>query len=941
MNSLSSRQQSFIKLMKESEDYERRGFELLLKRPDFAAFFDALANEGLFDPSRNSGPVAADKPGYYRIPYWPPLPYLEAAARFAGEQADAALADKVMDVIRSVSQWRDSDGKPRDNHSTWHAFAKMLGLLPTSAVSMADIDLLPAWLKGRFNRSMVGHALASGTLRNFLTSEDPVDWAKACRILYHCTAIEFVDEGLATEKTTIKVRTLVEDYWIKDLINASAAAFGRKAGKDAGDVFLTRLQDVFAHAMGGRDTWLFRPAIEDHQQNYDWRGPYNRFVEGLRNTVLAWIDSDAEAAQPYVESLLSAGSEIVERVAIHLVDQRFEALRGLVPKAISPSFFDSGHRHELHLFLKNHFRQFSLDEKTATLDAIRGLPVPDRGDDSERLYRRIQQNWLSAIAGQGYEPADTWLAELNDTLGSTGSFPRPDLNSYHETRWGFGPTPHNVQDLIAFARGGTIVDQLNAFTPSNAWDGPSKRSLADAVIDAVGAAPKTFVDHLPQFLKAKPEYQYAIIAGFKKLWDAWDGKPAGLAWDAIWPKLIDFFEALLTDEAFWKGEATEEPELSPTRDWIPPAISEFLRAGTGSDDKAYAPDLLPRTLPLVVILLNKSEQQKESAEGDALNRAINTAKGKAVEALLDHALRRCRLSDQTKKSHAHAWQELEPLFDAELAGCRNGNFEFSALTGAYIGNLHYMSSAWVHDNFTRIFPVEFPANCLSALDGLAFAPQMEPVYTALVGSGVLDWALRQEMKGEHARETLLQRIGLAYLWDQEKLDGPRFSYLFEARRIGDLEDVGNYFWMIRGEPLKDEQKERIFLFWDRCVTWSKTLDCSPASLLSLLSLLSCYLTAIDERSLEWLLAVAPHTPVNYNADRLIEELGRLAGDNAAKAGQVLRVLLEAYQPDYDFEDRLKRLIVELAGHSESRADAIRCVERVRHLPGMVQIYAQL
>jgi hypothetical protein len=293
-----------------------------------------------------------------------------------------------MGVIRNVSQWRDGDGKPRGNHSTWYSFAKMLGSLPASAVSLADIDLIPTWLTGRFDRSMAGYALTSGALRKFLASGDSRDWAKACRILYHCTAVEFVDEGLGVEKATTEAQTIVEDYWLKELINATAADFGRRVGKDASDVFVTRLTDVFAHTQSGRDTWLFRPAIEDHTQNYDWRGPYNRFVEGLRNTVLAWLDSDAKTAQPYVESLLGSGSEIVERVAIHLVDQRFETLRALVPTEISPAFFNSGHRHELHLFLKSHFQQFTEAEKAATLDAIRGLPLPDRGYDSERIRLR-------------------------------------------------------------------------------------------------------------------------------------------------------------------------------------------------------------------------------------------------------------------------------------------------------------------------------------------------------------------------------------------------------------------------------------------------------------------------------------------------------------------------------------------------------------------------
>jgi hypothetical protein len=518
MSSLSSKQQAFIKLMKNGEDYERRGFELLLQRSDFPAFFDALANEGLFDPSRNLGPVEADKPGYYRVPYWPPLPYLEAVARLAGEKDDAPLAEKVMGVVRNVSQWHDSDGKPRDNHSTWYSFAKILGLLPSNAVSAADIDLAPIWLTGRFDRGMAGHALASGALRKFLASDDRGDWAKACRVLYHCTAVVFVDEGSGTVKTRTEAQTVLDDHWLKELINATAAEFGRKAGKDAADIFLARVKDVFAHAMGGRDTWLFRPAIEEHQQNYNWRGPYNRFVEGLRDSVIAWLDADTDAAQLYAESLLSSGAEIVERIAVHILDQRFEALRDLVPKAISPALFDAGHRHELHLFLEHHFQQLTDDEKAGVFEIIRDLPLPNRGDDSERVRLRVQQNWLLPIAGQGYVPADTWLAELNEALGTSAMFARPNFNSYHESRWGFGPTPHEAQELVAFAQAGTIVDRLNEFTPSNSWDGPSTRSLSDAVIDAVGAAPDTFLDQLPQFLGAKPEYQYAIIAGFKKLW---------------------------------------------------------------------------------------------------------------------------------------------------------------------------------------------------------------------------------------------------------------------------------------------------------------------------------------------------------------------------------------------------------------------------------------
>jgi len=280
MTELSTKQKSFIKMMTEDEEYERRGFELLLKRPDFERFFDALADAGLFDPSRNLGPIPADQPGYYRLPYWNALAYLEATAKRAGETDDMALAEKVMNVVRQVSRWRDKDGTIRDNENTWHTFITIFGLVPISAVSLDDIDLMPAWFKAPFSQSRVGAALAHGPLNRYVASEHPGDWIKACRILYHCTAILWVDK---------KATTVVRDFWLNELIKSSATVLGRKAGKNAAEIFLARLRELFAKDWGGRMTYLSRPAIEDHPQNHSWDGPPNRLVEGFRNALLGSI----------------------------------------------------------------------------------------------------------------------------------------------------------------------------------------------------------------------------------------------------------------------------------------------------------------------------------------------------------------------------------------------------------------------------------------------------------------------------------------------------------------------------------------------------------------------------------------------------------------------------------------------------------------------------
>src|SRR5260221_5881569 len=117
-----------------------------------------------------------------------------------------------------------------NNNNTWHSFATIFGLVPTRAVSLDDVDLIPAWLEG-LDRSRVGAAFAFGYLKRFVASDRSEDWSKACRILHHCSALRWLDKkqidgGIAKEAVTV-----VDDYWLKEIINASATALGAKAGQ--------------------------------------------------------------------------------------------------------------------------------------------------------------------------------------------------------------------------------------------------------------------------------------------------------------------------------------------------------------------------------------------------------------------------------------------------------------------------------------------------------------------------------------------------------------------------------------------------------------------------------------------------------------------------------------------------------------------------------------
>lgn len=935
---LTAKRKWFIQRMSQGDEHAQWGFELLLKRLDFAEFFDYLDEAGLFAPERNPAPLPGTELGYVRIPYWPALDYLQACAKQAGEHDDVQLAQKVMTVVGAVSRAREPDGSVRDNYHTYRVFAEILGLLPTSTVNAEDLGLIPGWLESKFDRGMVGHALDNGALRRCLASVSSDDWNKACLILRYCTAIRWIDERELGEDRKKPV-TVVDDHWLKELIEHHASTLGAKAGRVASDIFLERIREVFHEGNRDHASWLWRPAIEDHAQNHSWNGPENRFVEGLRDVLLSWVDHDIETARPFIETLLRDEAEIIRRIGIHVLAQRWALLRSLYTAALGTQLFDAGHVHELYGLLRAHFDEFTELEKASTIEAIRQLPRPLRGEDPDRLLKYIQRNWLSAVAGKGYQPAESWFGELmsDQALGALSE--HSDFHSYMESWWGPGPTPYRVQELHAFAEDGSLVERLNAFQQSDSWRGPTTRALVDTLEEAVALTPQVFLPIISQFLHAKRPFQYGFINGFKRTWEAPRDKQPQIDWDRTWNLLVGFFEHLIGNPEFWAEKTVEDRDLTPNRDWIPPVIADLLRAGTRNDEKAYSPELLLRTWSLIGILLAHAEAVAEPRD-DAMTQAINSSKGKVIEALFSHALRACRLSDRASDGHATAWAEMKPVFDREVAQCKDANFEFSTLAANYIANLDYIDRDWLRANLEGIFPREFLANFHCALEGLAYAPATRPVYALLVESGVLELALRQESKGHHAREKLVERIALAFLWEDEELDGPRFSYLFESGRIEDLEQATGFFWSVSNQDLSAAQVERILSFWARCVVWSRNAAETPAKLLSILGHLSCYIKSVEDREQEWLLAVAPYVHVGYNADDFIEELDRLADISPAKISAVLGKVLETFVPTFDFQDRLKSLLTKLAGHGR-REDAIAYADRLRHLRGMEQLFAQL
>ena len=925
MKGLTGTQQSFIALMKTSDELAMRGFQLLLKRDDFPAFFTPLKDAGFFAPEENPAPTPTSK-NTVHIPFWAPLNYLKAVAEYAHKTQDEALAMQVLSVVRTVTTWRDENNQPRRNYHTSHTFAQILAFIPTKIISMSDIDLIREWIDDSYERMLVTDAIDQGLVARLLESVTPDDHEKAARVLEHMTAITR-HKG---ENGDAEPFLIVDDYWLQRFIDHHATGIGEKAGKAPTDIMLQRTREVFGTGLRKDHSTIFRPAIEGHTQNHHFRSAENRIVDALRDVLLGWAASAPEETKQVVKQMLGDNLEIIRRVGIYVLARHWSNMKELYNGIARPGFFNSGHNHELYHLLQDCFAQMPVEQQNATLDAINNLPTPKYGDEPEVIRKHQQLRWLSAISGLGNPAADSRFTELKEELGVDAVSEHPDFNSYMTTRNGPGGSPYSSEELTKLAAARVVVENLNTFKAEFALRGPTVDGLKSALASAARGSPQVFLNVLSDFHTARLEYQHEVINGLKQ---AWEAKDASADWNRGWQQLLTYFEETIHDDNFWQ-EAEDDHQH-----WFVSMIADTLHVGTQNDEHAYEPMLLERAQAIIDQLLQREPPAPET-NVDAMLQALNTPKGRIVEALFSHALRAARVSDKTSGSHEKVWATLQPIFERELVLCKNANFEFSTLCGAYLPQLQYLDDAWTDQHVNLIFPAEYEVNMVCALDGLAYASFTRPLYEVLTKYRVVDRALSLALKGRDTREKVLGRIAGGYLWGIETLDGPRFEHIFKHATPKDIETLTWVFWTVRDEELKPEQREGIIAFWERAIEWSNRQSQRPEQTLSQLSLLAAHVSSVGERELALLEAVAPYVSEGYNHYEFVDELLRLPPDNHEGILAVTSKMLQSHVPDYDYEDRLRQLLALLASKGHREAVLLEA-ERVRHLPGIQELYKDL
>ena len=417
-------------------------------------------------------------------------------------------------------------------------------------------------------------------------------------------------------------------------------------------------------------------------------------------------------------------------------------------------------------FLNLNYQFFNEKQRRDLLNEIQEIKEFDeKGQLLNGASAFEQSRWLKAFKDQGEE--ELRLYRVAVSISKTEP-EHPDFSSYMSSGFVHPSSPYSIEELSSLAID-DLVETLRTFKGGDGWKAPGIEGLAKAFEETVKAEPLKFYDHLLRFVTLEIAYIHPIISAYNDLWN----DKQNLPWDDIWRELLRFISNVVEQERFWSDEnAVPTHDFVANRHWVVSVISRLLQAGTKSDDHAMDASLHGEVATILQTILANEEGDEFSIDSDAVSIAINSPRGQCLEALINFALRECRLEDAANGGvHGAAWERVVGLFDDESIRSDEGEYEFVTLLVNYLPNFLYMSREWVLRNFSRIFDHGSRLKWACAVQGYAYVNVVDrEIYEFLKRNGDFGRVFDDDHLKERVEEKFVQNVVIAFVTEFEPFE---------------------------------------------------------------------------------------------------------------------------------------------------------------------------
>jgi hypothetical protein len=840
-------------------------------------WFYPIKGKGLLVPTLNPKPVNTEEE-YWAVPSWPVTEYLVRSSEALKDAENSEFAEEYIALIREVTI--HAMGAGFGNHRTWWQFSKILRNLPINIISLEIMQHIDFWLSDKFDKYLVGKEI-SEWVSELIGKTDEHSRKITLALLNALFTIITIDGRYSDGRKEAIFR--IDNYQANKFVKKYACLLGEQLGLSVVEVFEEKLTEVLE--INGNDKWsnIWRNAIPEHKQNIGKDDADDIVLKLFRDSMLGYIQSDQTAeANKKLSDIIASDYQTIKRIGIYVASECFGIINEeTVNFIIGSKNFNDKYRHELWHFLNKNFSEFNNEQKASVIESISGLIVTNDktgvAEGKPTAYK--QANWFAAIKDVD-EDANTKYQQCFDIAGIEPD--HPDFSCYTGGGVVVDESPLSVSELAAMLESPTeLVKFLNEYKHVGNFGEPGLEGLVKTFGALVSLDDCVVLNNLEYFVDLKPHYLNEIFDSYSKLW----AEKKQIAWGILWPKLLSFSYTLFQKDSFWQSADNDESgPFIGDKHWVVSTYCRLVESGCEKEARAFDLSLSETVKNTLEVILNRQNGSDFKNDSDAVTIAINSPRGRCLEAYIKLALYQCKNVENNSSEFQSIWAAYEPVFSNELNRPATENeYEFITIVSMYIRNFLYLSNRWTKEKLEKIFGEANSLQWLCAIQAYSYVgfviPEIHHIFKAknYYVSLLDDPNLSETVKGCY-----IEYICVAHIQKIEKLadDESLLGLLLSRKNDEELSKMIWFLWSIRDQDI-DVTKEIVFDLWPKLVVLIGQQTSKKRPLASKLALWAEYIKELDVQSKPWLCAVAPFVNDDHNGMSFMEELARLSDTAAA------------------------------------------------------------
>ena len=769
---------------KPTPEQVNKAVALLARSEQSRYFFDRLENPEWVMPLKAKGiflspPQLSREGESIRMVPWPASQYL---ARMAKRPSDPS---SIMDVILSVPE--------TENVRVQTDLVEAAIGLPGS-IALRLVPKAIGWIDTPYNirlhdrlGDLIGHLAGQGEI------EKALDLARKLLAVLPKNDSKNTEQTEKFDLSEPKARIQLTDY--QSIVESTLGVLAENAGLQAVDMFSDFLEIALRYSIGQENkatnydlSYVWRPAIEDNEQNDD-RGIKGILVSAIRNISQLMASDKPEQVSALISKFEDREWTIFRRLALHLIRLFPQTSEGKIKACLTDKkmFEDRAVRHEYALLLKEQFKNLDAPSQLQILTWIED--GPDDLDDwivywkretgtppSTQEIERYKQSWqLKQLILINEFLTDEWKGRYKRLSEELEVPEHPEFDAYSTT--GRGPnSPKSSDELFALS-----PDELRGYLvrwvpqKDKIGFGPSEEGLGRELSAVVARDPQRYLQETSWYSKLDPTYIRSILQGVA------EGLGKGHRFE--WEHVLNLSAWVVAQERTIEGRVVDRWNADPDWGWTRNTIANLFAAGFGDNNNSIPLHLRGKVWSILSVLTEDPNPTAEDerdfnsghSEGNDIQHAINTVRGKSFETMFSYALwvrRAIAVAPDAASRLARGFDnmpEVRAVLDAHLKIDREPSPAIRAIYGSWFPWLVLLDATWAKQAVAQVYADETPRFWKAAWEAYILFRQpydnvldvMMPVYKQAVeriGSGS-----REDRHPSRAEDHLAQHL-MAFYW---------------------------------------------------------------------------------------------------------------------------------------------------------------------------------